>query len=84
MRGLKAPETMVDFWTESQLLGFLRAVPEDEPAYAMFYVFAFTGLRRGELIGLHWTDLEVWSGGSDVLQIRSTVRWSPNRAPALP
>ena len=73
MRAPKAPESNVDFWTESQLLGFLRGVPEDDPAYAMFYVFAFTGLRRGELIGLHWTDLKVWSDGSGVLQVDRSV-----------
>ncbi len=73
MRAPKAPESTVDFWTESQLLGFLRGVPEDDPAYAMFYVLAFTGLRRGELLGLHWTDLKVWSDGSGVLQVDRSV-----------
>jgi integrase len=73
MRGPRAPEAVVSYWTESQLLCFLRAIPEGDPAYAMFYVLAFTGLRRGELLGLHWNDFTTWSDGGGVLQVERSV-----------
>lgn len=31
---------------------------EDFRYYAMFRVLAYTGLRRGELLGLRWSDID--------------------------
>jgi integrase len=53
-------------WDESQVSQFLQAVQGDP-----FYRLAFaTGMRRGELLGLQWKDID-WRSGQ--LQVRRQV-----------
>jgi integrase len=53
-------------WSESQVSQFLMTVPNDP-----FYRLAFaTGMRRGELIGLQWKDID-WKTG--MLKIQHQV-----------
>jgi integrase len=46
------------FWTEQQLRKFLSSVREHR-LYAAFRVAATTGVRRGELLGLRWEDVDL-------------------------
>jgi integrase len=50
-----------DVWTPEQLGKFLDAVADDR-LYALFLLVAMTGLRRGEVIGLRWQDVDLHSG----------------------
>ena len=52
------PRPSRTIWTVAQLLHFLRSSSSDRlgPAY---FVLAMTGLRRGELCGLRWCDLDL-------------------------
>ena len=45
-------------WTPEQARAFLDAA-RGERLYALFHLGLVTGMRRGELLGLHWQDLEL-------------------------
>lgn len=51
-----APEMTV--WTPDELATFLRSIDGNRNE-AMFRLAALTGMRRGELVGLRWTDLDL-------------------------
>ncbi len=58
-------------WTSEELNHFLHA-SRFHRLYAAFHLVAATGLRRGELLGLRWTDLE-----GQTLHVRQQI--APNR-----
>jgi integrase len=45
-------------WTAEQLRSFLEHVADDR-LYALWLLAASTGMRRGELLGLRWVDLDL-------------------------
>ena len=45
-------------WTVAQLRAFL-ATAEQHRLFAFFHVAAYTGARRGELLNLRWTDIDL-------------------------
>jgi integrase len=45
------------FWEPQQLAGFLRHV-RGTPLEPLWHLAAFTGMRRGELCGLRWADVD--------------------------
>jgi integrase len=44
-------------WTPHQLATFLTAVTDDD-LYALWWLAGLRGLRRGELVGLRWVDVD--------------------------
>jgi integrase len=52
----RTPEMSV--WTTEELGRFLTAV-EDDRLYALWLLFATTGLRRGEALALRWPDVDL-------------------------
>lgn len=56
-------------WTADQALAFLRAT-EAHRLHALFVLAITTGLRQGELFGLHWSDIDLDSG---TLSVRRQV-----------
>ena len=48
-------------WTPEQLGGWLDAIA-GERFYPLFHLAAYTGMRRGELCGLSWDDVDLEAG----------------------
>lgn len=48
-----------DFYDKEELQEFLEVVKKNEPLkwYTMYRLFAFSGIRRGELLALTWNDI---------------------------
>ncbi|MHB1740000.1 MAG: tyrosine-type recombinase/integrase [Actinomycetes bacterium] len=62
-----APHVEVQPWSASELGAFLDAVSDDR--WALLYeVSALVGLRRGEALGLRWSDVDLVAG---LLHVRS-------------
>jgi integrase len=45
-------------WTKTQLKAFLDSVADDRLA-ALWHTIAMTGMRRGEALGLRWSDIDL-------------------------
>ena len=45
-------------WDKKQLREFLESVADDRLS-ALWYTIAFTGMRRGEALGLRWSDVDL-------------------------
>jgi integrase len=56
-------------WTAEELRQFLGTVRQDR-LYAAWRLAALTGMRRGEVLGLRWTDLDLDAGW---LAVRQTL-----------
>lgn len=59
-------------WSADQLRSFLAGVEEDR-LHALYHLAITTGLRRGELAGLRWADLDLDKGKITVASNRVTV-----------
>jgi integrase len=56
-------------WTLDELRRFMEATADDTDA-PMWWVMAFTGIRRGEVVGLRWSDVDTDAG---VLHVRRAI-----------
>ena len=54
---IKVPKQPITIWTPSEAARFLDTARAHR-LYAAFYLAMSTGLRRGELLGLRWTDIK--------------------------
>jgi integrase len=57
----KSERKELTVWTPDQLTSFLCHVSEDR-LFALWRLLAWTGMRRGEAIGLKWDDLNLDAG----------------------
>lgn len=54
-------------WSSEELAEFLAAARED-PFYPAYHLAASTGMRRGEVLGLRWSDLDLQGRELHVIQ----------------
>lgn len=64
----------MSIWAPEQLRTFLDSVRTDR-LFAAWLMAATTGMRRGELLGLRWSDLDLEAGAVSVRQIRTVARY---------
>ena len=62
--------------TERELDTFMAAIRADESWYDFFYTEITTGLRRGEICGLRWTDFDAKAG---MLKVQRTIHTEDGR-----
>lgn len=60
-------------WSWDQLRRFIATI-EDDPLYAMWHLFATTGLRRGEMAALKWPEVDLVEGLIAVVRNAVPVR----------
>jgi integrase len=64
----------VKVWTAGQLGGFLRqSEAESDRDFALWRLIASTGMRRGEALGLRWSDLELEASTVTITQQLTVV-----------
>jgi len=71
-KSTRPPEA--SWWTPAELRSFLSATAE-EPLGPLFRVAAMTGMRRGEVCGLRWCDVDLDAGRIEVRQQLNVVRY---------
>lgn len=67
-------------WTAAELGQFLAETADDDLA-PLWHVFAHTGLRRGEALGLRWSDLDLDAGRASIRQALTAVGYDLTFAP---
>jgi integrase len=72
----KGKSAQMRVWSPDQLRAFLEHVREDD-LYAAWLLIATTGMRRGELAGLRWVDVDLDAGRLSVRQPRVVVANTP-------
>ncbi len=80
----KARKTEMRVWTAEHLRAFLKHVSE-ERLYALWLIAATSGMRRGELAGLRWVDVDLEAGRCSIQQaLVSTYQRATVSAPKTP
>ena len=72
-------------WTIAQLRAFL-ATASQHRLFSFFHVAAYTGVRRGELLNLRWTDIDldakrITITGSTAVIGGERVKWDDQKRP---
>ena len=71
---------IVAVWTPEQLAAFLHEVRHDG-LYALWWLFALRGLRRGEAAGLRWADVDLDNAQLAVTRQRTTAGYTIHEGP---
>lgn len=70
----KAAQPEMAVWTRAQLRSFLTSARDDR-LYAAWLLMATTGMRRGEVLGLRWSDVDFDAGALSIRQIRTVANY---------
>jgi integrase len=64
----------IDTWTKDEVSRFLKCI-RSESIYIAFVIAIYTGLRRGEVLGLKWADIDF---KTQVINIRRSLACTDN------
>ncbi|MFC8848538.1 MULTISPECIES: tyrosine-type recombinase/integrase [unclassified Micromonospora] len=67
-------------WTPTQLAAFLDYV-RDDGLFALWWLIALRGLRRGEAAGLRWSEVDLHAGQLSVVRQRTTAGYHVHEGP---
>ena len=70
----RAATTEMSVWSPVQLRTFIDSVRADR-LFAAWLLAATTGMRRGELLGLRWRDVDLDAETASIRQIRTIARY---------
>ncbi|MFD6771171.1 tyrosine-type recombinase/integrase [Micromonospora chalcea] len=70
----------VAVWTPAQLAAFLDYVRDDN-LFALWWLIALRGLRRGEAAGLRWTEIDLHARQLAVVRQRTTAGYDVHEGP---
>ena len=77
-REARAPE--MTCWSAGQLDAFLGWAEGNSQYYPLWFVLAYTGMRRGEPLALRWRDIDVDAGTIAVRRSVGSVRFAGEEA----
>lgn len=63
-------------WTGDQIRQFFEEVHDDR-LFAAYVLFATTGMRRGEVLGVRWSDVDLGNAQLAVVHTLTTVEYRP-------
>jgi integrase len=75
-RGTTGAQNALHVWTGEQVGAFLAATHDDRN-HALWRLLATTGMRRGEALGLCWSDVDLEAGRLSVRRALITVGYKP-------
>jgi integrase len=61
-------------WTAAQLSAFLAWTAENSPLHPLWFLYAYTGMRRGEALALRWRDIDLGAGTVSVRRSVGVIR----------
>lgn len=71
----KSDKKQIQYLDDQQALQFMNALENEPLEYqAIFSILLLTGMRRGELLGLEWPDIDL---NERVIHIRRTSQYAP-------
>jgi integrase len=73
---LPKPDATLQVWTPGEIASFLEAIETDRMS-ALWRTAAMTGMRRSEVCGLQWSDIDLDSGSVAVRRAVVVVRGRP-------
>lgn len=77
VKPLKVPPSKFDFLSDEEYARLLAAAPKFDPQRVpMIIVGADAGLRKGEILGLEWDDVDLVAG---TLTVRRSIWWDTAR-----
>ncbi|MDM4783298.1 MULTISPECIES: hypothetical protein [unclassified Micromonospora] len=70
----------VAVWTPVRLAAFLDYVRDDN-LFALWWLIALRGLRRGEAAGLRWTEIDLQARQPSIVRQRTTAGYDVHEGP---